>query len=66
MILTPPSLAAMTQLPAIKASGVAHLPNTTQWTARTERGDYLIQVAWPLAWDEHRSPSNQDEVVNIV
>ncbi|KAL2204187.1 hypothetical protein CC79DRAFT_1372201 [Sarocladium strictum] len=43
----------------------ARLPNTTEWTAHTPRGDYLVQVAWPLHWNEDRT-GPEDDVVNTV
>ncbi|KAF7557938.1 hypothetical protein G7Z17_g329 [Cylindrodendrum hubeiense] len=38
----------------------AHPPNTCQYQARTDRGDYLIQVAWPLCWGADRTPLEND------
>lgn len=43
----------------------ARLPNTTEWTAHTPRGDYLVQVAWPLHWNEDRT-GPEDDIVNTV
>lgn len=40
-----------------KAAG----PNTCQYIAKTaNRGDFLIQVAWPLAWSEEGVPPSDD------
>ncbi|KKY34646.1 putative siderophore esteraselike protein [Diaporthe ampelina] len=33
----------------------AHAPNTCQSVARTHRGDFLVQVAWPLKWNQDRT-----------
>lgn len=43
----------------------AHLPNTCQYTAKTDRGDYIVQVAWPLIWGEDRVP-HKEEPVNTM
>ncbi|KAH8680332.1 Alpha/Beta hydrolase protein [Ilyonectria robusta] len=43
----------------------AHLPNTCQYTAKTDRGDYIVQVAWPLIWGEDRVP-HKEEPVNTI
>lgn len=40
----------------------ARLPNTTQWLAHTKRGDYLVQVAWPLSGNEDRTGPEDDTV----
>ncbi|KAH7176857.1 Alpha/Beta hydrolase protein [Dactylonectria macrodidyma] len=40
----------------------AHLPNTCQYTAKTDRGDYIVQVAWPLIWGEDRVPQKEEPV----
>ncbi|KAK6712064.1 hypothetical protein SNK05_006515 [Fusarium graminearum] len=45
--------------------GHARVPNTLEWLAKTKRGDYLVQVAWPLCWGEDRVAA-QDEKVNLV
>ncbi|KAF5590901.1 ferri-bacillibactin esterase [Fusarium pseudocircinatum] len=45
--------------------GHARVPNTLEWLAKTKRGDYLVQVAWPLCWGEDRVAS-ENEVVNLV
>lgn len=49
---------SMTQIHNAMEKG--HLPNTCQYTARTDRGDYLIQVAWPLCWSEDRVAPEDD------
>ncbi|KAH6658285.1 siderophore esterase IroE [Truncatella angustata] len=38
----------------------AHPPNTCQYTAHSSRGDYLVQIAWPLRWGEDRNPPESD------
>lgn len=43
----------------------ACLPNTCQWTAHTQNGDYMIQVAWPMPWSKDRVP-NDDEPVQTM
>lgn len=43
----------------------AHLPNTCQYTAKTDRGDYIVQIAWPLIWGEDRVP-HKEEPVNTM
>jgi hypothetical protein len=45
--------------------GHARVPNTLEWLAKTKRGDYLVQVAWPLCWGEDRVAA-EDEEVNLV
>jgi hypothetical protein len=45
--------------------GHARVPNTLEWLAKTKRGDYLVQVAWPLCWGEDRVAA-EDEKVNLV
>ncbi|PSR80249.1 Alpha/Beta hydrolase protein [Coniella lustricola] len=38
----------------------AHAPNTCQSIVRTSRGDFLVQVAWPLKWNTDRTlPANE-------
>lgn len=39
-----------------RASG----PNTCQYVAHTVRGDFLIQVAWPLSWSDTGVPPPND------
>lgn len=39
----------------------AHAPNTCQSTVRTHRGDFLVQVAWPLKWNEDRTIPEDDK-----
>ncbi|KAF7543635.1 hypothetical protein G7Z17_g10585 [Cylindrodendrum hubeiense] len=43
-----------------------HLPNTCQYTARTRRGDYLVQVAWPQFWNEDRVQPADDAPVSTI
>lgn len=45
--------------------GHARVPNTLEWLAKTKRGDYLVQVAWPLCWGEDRVAAENEEV-NLV
>ncbi|KAF4976530.1 hypothetical protein FZEAL_6822 [Fusarium zealandicum] len=45
--------------------GHARLPNTFEWTAHTKRGDYLVQVAWPLTWGEDRVPTEKEVAQTI-
>lgn len=44
----------------------AHLPNTCQYTAKSDRGDYIIQVAWPLCWTEDRVAPENDPAPSTV
>ena len=37
------------------------LPNTLEYIAKTDRGDFLIQVAWPLTWNEDRMRPAEDQ-----
>ncbi|KAH8171191.1 esterase [Sarocladium implicatum] len=56
------------QLPGKSFAAVsdhARLPNTTEWLVHTQRGEYLVQVAWPLSWNEDRTGS-EDDVADIV
>lgn len=42
-----------------KAAG----PNTCQYIAKSaERGDFLIQVAWPLTWSKEGIPPEDDPI----
>lgn len=36
-------------------SQVAHAPHTCQSVVRTPRGDFLVQVAWPMKWNADRT-----------
>ncbi|KAH8684119.1 Alpha/Beta hydrolase protein [Ilyonectria robusta] len=54
----------MTQLTIELEQG--HLPNTCQYTARTRRGDYLVQVAWPQCWNENRAQPADDAPVSTI
>lgn len=54
----------MTQMTNALENG--HLPNTCQYTARTNRGDYLIQVAWPLGWGEDRVQPKDDAPISTL
>ncbi|KAI8651457.1 hypothetical protein NCS55_01390600 [Fusarium keratoplasticum] len=61
-LLSKLSRRTMTQVTAVSH---ARVPNTCEWIAHTKRGDYLVQVAWPLCWGEDRvAPEN--EVVNTL
>ncbi|KAF5018891.1 hypothetical protein F66182_9110 [Fusarium sp. NRRL 66182] len=54
----------MTQLsPAYES---ANTPNSYQFTFPTRRGDYLVQVSWPLSWNETRVPPRDDAHVSTV
>ncbi|KAI5458977.1 siderophore esterase IroE [Mariannaea sp. PMI_226] len=50
----------MTQLdePALE---VGSFPNSCQYTAKTSRGDYVVQIAWPYCWNKDRIPPEEDE-----
>ncbi|KAM5344265.1 hypothetical protein ACJ41O_012802 [Fusarium nematophilum] len=50
----------------LQHSGHAHVPNTCQYHAKTKRGDYIVQVAWPLRWDEDRVPPKDDPEASII
>ncbi|KAF5010526.1 hypothetical protein FDECE_3343 [Fusarium decemcellulare] len=64
-LIKPRQLRTMTQVTMTSGLGHARVPNTCEWTAHTKRGDYLVQVAWPLCWGEDRiAPEN--EVVNTI
>lgn len=41
--------------PVFEPAQVAHGPNTCQSVVRTRRGDFLVQVAWPLHWNQDRT-----------
>ncbi|KAH7121416.1 Alpha/Beta hydrolase protein [Dactylonectria macrodidyma] len=43
-----------------------HLPNTCQYTARTRRGDYLVQVAWPQCWNDDRVQPADDAPISTI
>ncbi|GKU12515.1 ferri-bacillibactin esterase [Fusarium langsethiae] len=38
----------------------ANAPNSCQFTLPTRRGEYLIQVSWPLCWSNERAPPEND------
>ncbi|KAI8718053.1 hypothetical protein NCS52_00883200 [Fusarium sp. LHS14.1] len=48
----------MTQLPLAFEHANAH--NSCQFLFPTRRGDYLVQVSWPLCWSEERIPPEHD------
>ncbi|KAF5008619.1 hypothetical protein FDECE_5109 [Fusarium decemcellulare] len=48
----------MTQLPLAFEHANAH--NSCQFTFPTRRGDFVIQVSWPLCWSEERVPPEED------
>lgn len=56
---SPVLLEARTQMeiksPVFEPVQVAHAPNTCQSIVRTHRGDFLVQVAWPLKWNQDRT-----------
>ncbi|KAF4976796.1 hypothetical protein FZEAL_6577 [Fusarium zealandicum] len=54
----------MTQLPL--ALDHAHAHNSCQFTLPTRRGDYVIQVSWPLCWSEDRIPPEEDGKVSTI
>ncbi|KAL1870708.1 hypothetical protein Daus18300_005028 [Diaporthe australafricana] len=41
--------------PIFEPFQAAHAPNTCQSIVRTHRGDFLVQVAWPLKWNQDRT-----------
>ncbi|KAH7163845.1 Alpha/Beta hydrolase protein [Fusarium sp. MPI-SDFR-AT-0072] len=53
----------MTLVPVTLESANAH--NSCQFLFPTRRGDYLIQVSWPLCWND-RAPVNDDTIVSTV
>ncbi|KAK7430649.1 hypothetical protein QQZ08_002691 [Neonectria magnoliae] len=55
----------MTQLKKILLE-TAQIPHSCQYTARTRRGDYLVQIAWPLCWNEDRVPPKDDPPVSTI
>ncbi|KAM0550847.1 hypothetical protein ACHAPJ_008711 [Fusarium lateritium] len=50
----------MTQIPFAFENANAH--NSCQFTYPTRRGDYLVQVSWPLCWGDERSPPKDDTI----
>ncbi|ETS85311.1 hypothetical protein PFICI_03336 [Pestalotiopsis fici W106-1] len=40
-------------------------PNTFQCTLPTCRGDYLIQISWPLSWKSSRGPENSSPDTHV-
>lgn len=48
--------------PVFEPSQAAHAPSTCQSTVRTHRGDFLVQVAWPLKWNEDRTPPEDEKI----
>ncbi|POS81421.1 hypothetical protein DHEL01_v200208 [Diaporthe helianthi] len=48
--------------PVFEPSQDAYAPNTCQCTVRTHRGDFLVQVAWPLKWNEDRTLPEDEKV----
>ncbi|KAK2933780.1 Alpha/Beta hydrolase fold [Fusarium oxysporum f. sp. vasinfectum] len=53
----------MTLVPVTLESANAH--NSCHFLFPTRRGDYLIQVSWPLCWND-RAPVNDDTIVSTV
>ncbi|GMF72509.1 unnamed protein product [Aspergillus oryzae var. brunneus] len=44
----------------------AHAPNTIQLELKSSDGDaYLIQVAWPLAWDDPKAPGHSASILYV-
>ncbi|KAJ6788009.1 hypothetical protein PWT90_01121 [Aphanocladium album] len=42
-----------------------YLHNTAEYVVRTDSGEFLVQLAWPLAWTEDRKrPENEDKPVS--
>lgn len=39
--------------------------NSCQYTAKTKRGDYLVQVSWPLTWSRERTAPEGEDVSAI-
>ncbi|OAA71424.1 hypothetical protein ISF_01975 [Cordyceps fumosorosea ARSEF 2679] len=51
----------------VTASRQGYLQNSTEYIARTERGEFLVQVAWPLSWSQDRvRPENDSRPVSAV
>ncbi|KAM3518215.1 hypothetical protein NHJ13051_008358 [Beauveria bassiana] len=46
--------------PNVRNLRPGYLQNTCEYTAETERGDFLVQVAWPLCWGEDRVRPEDD------
>ncbi|RGP77960.1 hypothetical protein FLONG3_3917 [Fusarium longipes] len=45
----------------------ANAPNSYQFTLSTRRGEYLIQISWPLCWGNERPPPKDDtSIVSTV
>ncbi|KAI5864844.1 Alpha/Beta hydrolase protein [Durotheca rogersii] len=42
----------------------SQIPNAGQYVVQTSRGDYVIQVAWPLCWTEDRVAPEGDPPVS--
>ncbi len=54
-------------VPKVTASRQGYLQNTSEYIAQTERGDFLVQVAWPLCWSEDRvRPENDTQPVSTL
>lgn len=49
----------------VPSPSTASLPNTLEWVERTKRGDYLVQVAWPLSWGEDRVAPPTEKVKTL-
>lgn len=49
------TMASQHESSTFEPAQVAHAPNTCQSVVRTPRGDFLVQVAWPLKWNEDRT-----------
>jgi len=60
--MTPCEVERETEMtPPINILETAAGPNTCQWIAKSvDRGDFLIQVAWPLAWSKEGVPQEND------
>ncbi|XWW93470.1 hypothetical protein V2A60_001403 [Cordyceps javanica] len=53
--------------PEVTAVRQGYLQNSSEYIAQTERGDFLVQIAWPLCWSEDRvRPQNDTGPVSTL
>lgn len=49
------TMATQQKAPVFEPIQVSHAPNTCQSVVKSHRGDFLVQAAWPLKWNQDRT-----------
>ncbi|CAM1501203.1 Fc.00g103650.m01.CDS01 [Cosmosporella sp. VM-42] len=55
----------MPQMQTMAPVKAAQALNSCEYTASTSRGDYLVQVSWPLTWNQDRTVREDEDVSAI-